>query len=215
MTQVNTNGVVSLREPFTSTSSSGSNFDSVSSPPVIAPFWDDININNGGVVYYRQDFSSFAADLVRQEVSSQYPEVGSFYPSLLFVATWDRVAAFNSNVNVSGLFNTFQVIIVSDGSLSFVKFIYGDIEWGGSSTLIGVSAGDGFNFISHSSSLSSSILSIDGTSVTYRVDSKLCHDRQLTLFDAIARMSLFDDGVGMISLAALNLVILYLWLIHH
>ena len=168
--QVNTNGVVSLKEPFTSTSSSGSNFDSVSSPPIIAPFWDDININNGGVIYYRQDFSSLAADLVRQEVSSQYPEVGSFYPSLVFVATWDRVAAFSSDF--SGLFNTFQVVIGSDGSLTFVKFIYGDIEWGGSSTLIGVSAGDGFNFISHPGSLSSSILSIDGTNVTYRIDSK-------------------------------------------
>ena len=183
---MNTNGVVSLREPFTSTSSSGSNFDSVSSPPIIAPFWDDININNGGVIYYRQDFSSLAADLVRQEVSSQYPEVGSFYPSLVFVATWDRVAAFSSDF--SGLLNTFQVVIGSDGSLTFVEFIYGDIEWGGSSTLIGVSAGDGFNFISHPTSLSLNIISIDGTSVTYRVDSKLCHDRQLTLFDSIARI---------------------------
>ena len=103
-------------------------------------------------------------------MSSQYPEIVFFFPSSVFVATWDRVAPFNSSL--SGVSNTFQCIVASDGALTFVRFIYDDIQWGGSNTLIGVSAGDGFNFISHPASLSSSILSIDNTSVTYRVDSK-------------------------------------------
>ena len=108
---------------------------------------------------------------VRLEISSQYPEVGSFNPALVFVATWDRVAAFSSSFQ--GLTNTFQVVITSDGSRTFVRFSYGDIQWGGQSTLIGVSAGNGFNFITHESSLSSNITLIDDTSVTYRIDSKL------------------------------------------
>ena len=166
---MNTNGVLSLGGPYTNPSSSGSNFDSVISRPIIAPFWDDIDIRNGGVIYYRRDFSSLVADLVRQEVSSRYPEVGFFFPSLVFVATWDRVAAYN---DFSGRFNTFQAVIGSDGSRTFVRFIYGDIQWGGSNTLIGVSAGDGFNFITHPASLSSNVQFIDGTNVTYRVDGK-------------------------------------------
>ena len=169
--QVSTNGVVSFGQSYPRISSGGSDFDFVSSPPIIAPFWDDINVLNGGMIYYRQEFNSSIADLVAEDLSSQYPEVGFFYPSLVFVATWDRVASFYSNFG--GLYNTFQVIIASDGSRSFVKFIYGDIEWGGSSTLIGVSAGDRLNFVTHPASLSSNVLLLDGTNVTYRIDCKL------------------------------------------
>ena len=172
--QVNTNGVVSFGQRYTVTtirSAGGSNFDSVSSPPIIAPFWDDININNGGMIYYRQVFDSFIIDQVRFEVSSRYPEVGFFFPSLVFVATWDRVAPFSSIFG--GLFNTFQMIIASDGSRSFVGFNYGNIEWGGPDTVIGVSAGDRLNFVTHPASLSSRVLILDGTNVSYRIDSKL------------------------------------------
>ena len=167
---MNTNGVLSFGQRFTDTSSSGRNFDFVSSPPIIAPFWDDINIRDGGVIYYRQVFDLFIIEQVQLEVSSRYPEVGFFFPSLVFVATWDRVAQFGAR---NGLFNTFQVIIASDGAQSFVGFTYGDIEWGGNRTLIGVSAGDRLNFITHPASLSSNIQFLDGTNVSYRIDSKL------------------------------------------
>ena len=166
---MNTNGVTSFGQSYTSPSLGGSDFDFTSSPPIIAPFWDDINILNGGMIYYRQEFSSIVANLIQQEVSSQFPEVDlTFYPTLVFVATWDRVAAFDSSF--SGRSNTFQTVIASDGALTFIRFIYGDIEWGSSSTLIGVSAGDRLNFITHPASLSSSVVFVAGTNVTYRVD---------------------------------------------
>jgi hypothetical protein len=161
--------VLSFGTTFTSTSSGGSGFDSVSSPPIIAPFWDDINIVDGGVIYYRQEFDSLIVDLVRQEVASQFPEVGFFFPSLVFVATWDSVAQFGAR---NGLLNTFQTVIASDGARTFVGFAYDDIQWGGSRTLIGVSAGDQRNFITHPASLSSNVLFLDGTNVSYRTDSK-------------------------------------------
>ena len=165
---MNTNGVLSFGRRYTQLSSGGSNFDSVSdSPPIIAPFWDDINIRDGGLIYYRQVLDQFIVDLVRQEVVSQFPEVGFFFPSLVFVATWDRVAQYNAR---DGLRNTFQTIITSDGSRTFVGFTYGDIQWGGNSTLIGVSAGDQRNFITHPASLSPSVVFLDGTNVSYRID---------------------------------------------
>ena len=105
-----------------------------------------------------------------QEISSQHPEAKFFHPSLVFVATWDRVAAFSSDF--SGLVNTFQVTIVSNGTWTFVRFSYGDIQWGGADTLIGVSAGDRSNFVTHPASLSQSALLLDDTSVIYRFDSK-------------------------------------------
>ena len=168
--QINTNGVISFGDTFTDTSSSGSNFFDVTSPTIIAPFWDDVDIRKGGSIYYRQDTDPLVAGQISLEISSQYPEVGNFTPALVFVATWYRVAAFRF---VPGATNTFQVIIASDGNQSYVRFCYGDIQWGGQNTLIGVSAGDRFNYITHPASLSSSITLIDNSSVTYRIDSKL------------------------------------------
>ena len=162
--------MLSLGQPFTGYSSFGSNFDSVSSPPIIAPFWDDVNIQRGGTIFYRQDFTSSVADQVQQEIYTQFPDIGFFYPSLVFVATWDRVAAFSSSFR--GHFNTFQAIIATDGGRTFVRFNYGDIQWGGFRTLIGASAGDGVNFITHPASLSSSVLLLDNTTTTYRIDGK-------------------------------------------
>jgi hypothetical protein len=165
---VNTNGVLSFGTTFTSTSSGGRDFESVFSPPIIAPFWDDINIVDGGVIYYREVFDSLTVDLVRQEVASQFPEVGFFFPSLVFVATWDSVAQFGAR---NGLLNTFQTVIASDGARTFARFAYDDIQWGGR-TLIGVSAGDRHSFVTHPASLSSSVVFLDDTNITYRVDRK-------------------------------------------
>ena len=169
---MNTNGVLSFGEPYTNTSSGGSNFNSVSSPPLIAPLWDDVDVTRGGTVYYRQDNTLSIADQVKQDIynATFFPDVDFFYPSLVFIATWDRVAACSSDFR--GLVNTFQVIVASNGRLTFVRFIYGDIQWGGSRTLIGVSAGNRVNFITHPASLNSSVLSLDNTTITYKVDSK-------------------------------------------
>ena len=166
---MNTNGVLSFGQHFLVFSSFGHDFNAVFTPPIIAPFWDDVDIRIGGTIYYRQDFSSSIAEQVQQEIYTQFPDVGFFYPSLVFVATWDRVAQFGS---ITDRFNTFQVVVASDGDKTFVKFNYGDIQWGGYRTLIGISAGDRINFITHSASLSLCVLSLDNTTATYRVDSK-------------------------------------------
>ena len=162
--------MLSFRQSFTRLYSSGSDFDSVSSPPIIAPFWDFVDILTGGTIYYRQDFNSSVADQIQQDIHTQFPDVGFFYPSLVFVATWDRVAAYAFSAR--GHYNTVQVIIVSNGERTFVKFNYGDIQWGGSRTLIGVSAGNRVNFITHPASLSSSVLSLDDTTAIYKIDGK-------------------------------------------
>ena len=70
----------------------GSNFNTVSSPPIIAPFWDDIDITKDGTIYYRQDSNPSLTEQIQQAIASDYPEVAAtFRPSLIFVATWDRI----------------------------------------------------------------------------------------------------------------------------
>ena len=166
--------MISLGERFTRINSEGLNFSSIISPPLIAPFWDDVDVTNGGTIYYRQDNNSSTAEQVQQDIHTEFPGVGSFYPTLVFVATWDRVEPFSGSSG--NRFSTFQVVIASDGEKTFVKFNYGAIQWGGISTLIGVSAGDQVNFIVHPASHTTSVLSLDNTATTYRIDSKFgCH----------------------------------------
>ena len=152
------------------TNTIGTNFNFLSSPPIIAPFWDDVDITRGGTIYYRQDSNSTITELVQQAVASEYPEAASFQPSLVFVATWDRVEPFRSSDR--GRVNTFQVVIASDGTRTFVRFSYGDIQWGGGTTVIGVTAGDRINFVIHPASQTSSALLLYNTTATYmyRID---------------------------------------------
>ena len=175
---MNANGVLSFGRSFTDASSGGSNFNTVSSPPIIAPFWNDVDVRRGGAIYYRQDNSSLNADQVQQDINTQFPDI-EFYPSLVFVATWDRVGRFGHR----GLANTFQVVIASDGEQTFVGFSYRDIQWGGSRTLIGISAGDGINFITHPASLSPNVTSLlDNTTTIYGINSKLGHDNIIVCY---------------------------------
>ena len=164
---MSTNGVLSFGQPFTFYSSFGANFDSIRipSPPLIAPFWDDVDIRNGGTIYYRQDNTLSIAQQIQQDISLQFHNISLFHPSLVFIATWDRVAPFGFLRDP--LLNTFQVVVASDGTRTFVRFNYGDIQWGGFSTLIGVSIGDRANFITHPASLNQSVLSLDNSTTTY------------------------------------------------
>ena len=64
--------------------------------------------------------------------------------------------------------NTFQCVLVTDGSLSFVIFLYGEIQWtaasGGRQALVGVNAGDGIQQFSVSESRTVDIINITTTS---------------------------------------------------
>ena len=84
--------------------------------------------------------------------------------------------------------NTFQTVLASDGSQTFVMFLYHDIQWS-RRTSIGLNAGDGVNFVTVSESLTlDGILSLPNTSnvgvpgvYIYRVDQDPCmYHRYLT-----------------------------------
>ena len=76
--------------------------------------------------------------------------------------------------------NTFQVVIAADQQMTFVFFIYGDIQWGDGAN-IGFNAGDGTRFFMDPSALTNQVLNIDeGSNVgvrgvyIYRVDLPAC-----------------------------------------
>ena len=70
--------------------------------------------------------------------------------------------------------NTFQAVIAADQQMTFVFFIYEDIQWGNDAS-IGFDAGDGTRSFMDSRAVSRQALNIDegsnvGVTVVYRVD---------------------------------------------
>ena len=172
--QVNTNGVLSFHWQFILNSGDGSDFGSIFqySVSTIAPFFDDVDITSGdGNIFYRLISDNDTLNKVQQEISAQYPELGAARPSVVFLATWDRVPP-RPLIGSSAYRNTFQVYVATNGTWSVVKFNYGDIEWATSSTLVGVGAGFAQIHITHPASLNRQALlrQLNGTSIFYRID---------------------------------------------
>ncbi len=59
--------------------------------------------------------------------------------------------------------NTFQVVLATDGNLSFVICLYAEVQWG-SGAQIGFNAGDGMNSFMTPAALTSATVDVDGSS---------------------------------------------------
>lgn len=170
--QVSTNGILSFGSSFTRFQPTPLPF---TSPPLIAPFWADVDLRKGGSVFYRQTTQS---DILQQIAIATLQISGfQFVPTLAFIATWTAVPAFDGRFQ--GLTNTFQVVLATNGTVSFVGFIYRDIQWTGNAQ-IGLNAGDGSGYFAPLTSTDAqgngqeSNIDTPGTYV-YRTDSKQNH----------------------------------------
>uniref|UniRef100_A0A1X7UL16 Sushi domain-containing protein n=1 Tax=Amphimedon queenslandica TaxID=400682 RepID=A0A1X7UL16_AMPQE len=118
---------------------------------LIAPFWADVDTRNGaGVVYYRETTASAIVSKVAQDVQLAFPGQPSFTAKSVVIVTWYRVGYYEEN---NDKLNTFQCVLATDGSRSYVLFLYLDdgINWvtgdasGGSNGFGGTEAYVGFN----------------------------------------------------------------------
>ena len=94
---MNTNGILSLQDRFTDFSPDPFPIDGL---PLVAPFWDDVNIQEGGTIYYRQTTNSLLLEDFHNELVAISPSLQSFHPTWLFIATWFRVAEFGGGIEV-------------------------------------------------------------------------------------------------------------------
>ena len=62
--------------------------------PLIAPYWEDVDIRRFGTIFYRQTSSPILLQRARNELQELFPSSGNFNPTRLVIATWDRVAGF-------------------------------------------------------------------------------------------------------------------------
>jgi len=170
---VNTNGLISFLSPFNKNYPLN-NYIPISTP-FISPFWSDINTLIGGQIFYRE--SSSLSDLyqAKNDIANIYST--TFNPSRVYIVTWDQVAAFNGN---SSLNNTFQLVIATDGKISFLVFNFGNMSWPNSqfemNSFFGYNAGDNINYYSYPDSFTNNITNVASKSnVNIQVNGFLLH----------------------------------------
>lgn len=93
--QVNTNGAISfLRTLNTFTPLP---FPLSDGRRIVAPFWADVDIRNGGDVFYRETTNSTILQRATDDVRVYVPSQIRFSAAWVFIATWDNVAFYGAN----------------------------------------------------------------------------------------------------------------------
>uniref|UniRef100_A0A8B9JEZ0 Si:ch73-329n5.2 n=1 Tax=Astyanax mexicanus TaxID=7994 RepID=A0A8B9JEZ0_ASTMX len=110
---------------------------------IIAPYWTDIDNRGNGVISYQQYSSGDVLTQATQDINQYFPQI-HFSATWVFVATWDRVAYYS----YSGTETSFQVVLISDGQLSFVLMNYGHIATTGRGVQAGYDTSDSSYYFS-------------------------------------------------------------------
>ncbi|KAM9434734.1 alpha-tectorin [Clarias gariepinus] len=117
---VNNNGDLTFDQPWYSYSPY--QFPLAGGRDIIAPFWTDIDNRGNGIISYQQYTSGSVLSQATHDINQYFPQV-RFSATWVFVATWDRVAYFS----YTGTETSFQVVLISNGHLSFILMNYGVI----------------------------------------------------------------------------------------
>ena len=93
--QVSTNGVVSFGAPFTNPSSRP--FPLSTSDILLAPFWDNSNVENGGQVLFRLSDNQTLLNEVGSTINDTLEF--DFTPTMLFIVTWSGTPEIGGSQN--------------------------------------------------------------------------------------------------------------------
>ncbi|NWR22493.1 SNED1 protein, partial [Emberiza fucata] len=171
---VNNNGIISFLKEV-------SQFTPVAFPiskdrRVVAAFWADVDNRRAGEIYYRESTEQPILDRASRDIAQYFPEFPEFSAQWVFIATWYRVTFFGGN-SFSPV-NTFQIVLITDGKLSFTIFNYESITWttgmhassggdfaglGGIAAQAGFNAGDGKRYFNIPGSRTDDIADVEMT----------------------------------------------------
>ena len=101
--QVNTNGLLSfamLQSPYLPTPFSLTN------QPLVAPFWGDVDTRSSGNVFYRQTSDQALLDEVGMEIRRSFVNSRGFFPTSLFIATWNDVGYYDNHADLVSVSRT-------------------------------------------------------------------------------------------------------------
>ncbi|XP_059386331.1 sushi, nidogen and EGF-like domain-containing protein 1, partial [Carassius carassius] len=123
---VHYNGLLTFNQPQPA---SGPNYNPTrGTEDFIAPFWSDLDdIGWMGMFSYQEYTNGSVLTRANQDMNQYFPQM-NFTASWVFVVTWDYVETTDMNLFIrhSAQAITFQVVLISDGSLSFFLINYGD-----------------------------------------------------------------------------------------
>ncbi|XP_074446248.1 sushi, nidogen and EGF-like domain-containing protein 1 isoform X3 [Larus michahellis] len=171
---VNNNGIISFLKEV-------SQFTPVAFPiskdrRVVAAFWADVDNRRAGDVYYRESTEQPILERASRDIVQYFPEFPEFSAQWVFIATWYRVTFFGGS-SFSPV-NTFQIVLITDGKLSFTIFNYESITWttgmhassggdfaglGGIAAQAGFNAGDGKRYFNIPGSRTDDIADVEMT----------------------------------------------------
>lgn len=96
----------------------------------IAAFYTNVDTTAEGAVYYRETDESHVLSKAEESVQDNFRDYYDFKPTSVFITTWLDVT-YSSNVSQYTPRNSFQIAIISNGTESFVEFLYPEkeIQW--------------------------------------------------------------------------------------
>lgn len=96
--------------------------------PSIAAFYSNVDTTDEGSVYYRETNEPHILAKAEESVQDNFHEYFDFKPTSVFIATWVDVSY---TTTVRDRKNSFQIAIISNGTESFVEFLYPEreIQW--------------------------------------------------------------------------------------
>ncbi|KPP57232.1 hypothetical protein Z043_125067, partial [Scleropages formosus] len=125
----------------------------------IAPFWLLTDYTQSAVVSYRQVTSGSVLEQATSDILQYFPEL-NFTATWVFIVTWNVMEYYPTMGN-----NTiFQVVLVSDGHLSFIMMNYGNLAPKTQSVQVGYDTINSTNYFSMPESFESNITSLSFTS---------------------------------------------------
>ncbi|KAM9249345.1 sushi, nidogen and EGF-like domain-containing protein 1 [Dugong dugon] len=171
---VNNNGIISFLKEVSQFTPAA--FPIAKDRCVVAAFWADVDNRRAGDVYYREATDPATLHRATGDVRRYFPELLDFSATWAFVATWYRVTFFGGSA--SSPVNTFQIVLITDGKLSFTIFNYESITWttgthassggdaaglGGIAAQAGFNAGDGRRYFSIPGSRTADVAEVETT----------------------------------------------------
>ena len=84
---MNTNGVLSFNQPFQERFPAEFPYNSLAK---ISPYWEDFDTSRSGRIYYRNTTDITLLRRAQFSLRDIFPSARDFFPSYLFIATWDR-----------------------------------------------------------------------------------------------------------------------------
>ncbi|KAL9985293.1 hypothetical protein ACROYT_G007678 [Oculina patagonica] len=94
-----------------------------------APYWADVYTERGGRIWYRKTTDDVIISRATRDVIRAFPRYTGFMASWVALVTWNEVTFYGASGTHIQKRNTFQVLITSDGVMSFVGYIYDKLSW--------------------------------------------------------------------------------------